>query len=51
MTEATTATNEPKGQVMGGCLCGEVSFSIVGEALAQLLCFCSDCPKISGADA
>jgi hypothetical protein len=50
MTEATIATNGSKGQVMGSCLCGEVSFSIVGEAVAQLLCFCSDCRKISGAD-
>ena len=51
MTETKTATNAPKDQVSGGCLCGEVSFSIVGEAVAQLLCFCPDCRKISGADA
>ena len=42
---------EPKDQVIGSCLCSEVGFSIVGEAVAQLLCFCSDCRKISGADA
>ena len=27
---------EPKDQVIGSCLCSEVGFSIVGEAVAQI---------------
>lgn len=36
--------------VKGGCLCGEVRFSIQGEPLVQLYCYCSDCRKVSGTD-
>ena len=33
----------------GGCLCGEVRYSIAGDPVAQLFCYCTDCVKVSGA--
>jgi hypothetical protein len=36
--------------VTGGCLCGDIRYSIVGQPLAQLYCYCIDCTKISGTD-
>jgi hypothetical protein len=33
----------------GGCLCGEVRYSIAGDPVAQLFYDCSDCVKVSGA--
>ena len=51
MKKEPGTTKEPKDQLTGSCLCGAVSFSIVGDPVAQLLCFCSDCRRISGADA
>jgi hypothetical protein len=49
MKKEPGTTKEPKDQLTGSCLCGAVSFSIVGDPVAQLLCFCSDCRRISGA--
>ncbi|MFK8034748.1 MAG: GFA family protein [Hyphomicrobiales bacterium] len=34
----------------GGCFCGEVRYKISGDAVLQLLCFCSDCLSLSGTD-
>ncbi|KAF1812185.1 hypothetical protein P152DRAFT_458588 [Eremomyces bilateralis CBS 781.70] len=32
----------------GSCLCGKVKISYSGEPVAQALCHCGDCKKISG---
>lgn len=32
----------------GGCLCGNVRYSVEGEPITKALCHCSDCKKISG---
>lgn len=32
----------------GGCLCAKVRFSVAGEPMAQALCHCLDCRKITG---
>ena len=37
--------------VEGGCLCGAIRYSIIGEPVVQLYCYCSDCRKVSGSDA
>ena len=37
-------------RIEGGCLCGAVRYSIVGQPLAQLYCYCTDCRKVSGTD-
>ena len=37
-------------RVTGGCLCGAVRYSIVGEPVVQLFCYCTDCTKVSGTD-
>ena len=37
--------------ILGGCLCGDVRFRVPGEAAFQMLCYCSDCRKVSGSDA
>ena len=34
----------------GGCLCGAVRFSISGEPVVQLFCYCTDCRQVSGTD-
>ena len=36
--------------VEGGCLCGAIRYSISGEPVVQLYCYCSDCRKVSGTD-
>ena len=36
--------------VEGGCLCGAIRYSIIGEPVVQLY-YCSDCRKVSGTDA
>lgn len=37
-----------KSKLTGSCLCGEVSYSIIGEARDIVNCFCSQCRKTSG---
>ncbi len=37
-------------RIEGWCLCGEIRYSIVGQRLAQLYCYCTDCRKVSGTD-
>ena len=32
----------------GGCLCGNIRYTISGEPAAKALCHCLDCRKISG---
>ena len=34
----------------GGCLCGAVRYSVSGEPVVQLYCYCTDCRKVSGTD-
>jgi len=34
--------------VKGGCFCGKVRISYIGEPKAHVLCHCYDCRKISG---
>ena len=34
----------------GGCFCGEIRYQITGEAVLQLMCYCSDCLSTSGTD-
>ena len=36
--------------IQGGCLCGAVRYSIVGEPVFQLYCYCTDCRRVSGTD-
>ncbi len=36
--------------VTGGCLCGDVRFSISGDPVVQLFCYCKDCLRASGTD-
>ena len=36
--------------VKGGCLCGAIRYSISGEPVVQLYCYCRDCTKVSGTD-
>ena len=36
--------------IQGGCLCGAVRYSIVGEPVFQLSCYCRDCRRVSGTD-
>ena len=45
------ATKAPTQPLTGRCLGGAGNFTSVGNPIAQLLCFCSDCRRISGADA
>ena len=37
--------------IEGGCFCGAIRYQVSGEPELQLLCFCSDCRAITGADA
>ena len=37
--------------VKGGCLCGDVQFETPAEPIAQILCHCSHCQVVSGAQA
>ncbi|KAF1977297.1 DUF636 domain protein [Bimuria novae-zelandiae CBS 107.79] len=32
----------------GGCMCGNVRYSVEGEPVGKALCHCADCRKISG---
>ncbi|KAJ3543279.1 hypothetical protein NM208_g3661 [Fusarium decemcellulare] len=32
----------------GSCLCGDIKFTISGDPVAQALCHCLDCRRISG---
>jgi len=32
----------------GGCLCGEISYRVIGEIRGVINCFCSQCRKTSG---
>ncbi len=34
----------------GGCFCGEVRYRTNGDAVFQVLCFCSDCLSMTGTD-
>ena len=36
--------------IQGGRLCGAVRYSIVGEPVFQLYCYCTDCRRVSGTD-
>jgi hypothetical protein len=36
------------GQLDGRCLCGKVSYQCDGEAVATLVCHCTDCQKQTG---
>lgn len=39
-----------KKATTGGCFCGAVRYEVTGDAVIQLLCFCSDCLSITGTD-
>ncbi|KAF1845037.1 uncharacterized protein K460DRAFT_365941 [Cucurbitaria berberidis CBS 394.84] len=32
----------------GSCMCGNVSYEVAGDSVANVLCHCYDCRKISG---
>jgi hypothetical protein len=36
------------GQLDGHCLCGNVSYTCDGDAMATLLCHCTDCQRQTG---
>src|ERR1700752_3467684 len=36
------------GQLDGQCLCGKVTYHCDGEAMATLLCHCTDCQRQTG---
>ena len=36
-------------KIIGGCLCGEIRFSVPTEPILQVLCHCTDCQTVSGA--
>ena len=38
-------------KVNGSCLCGAVAFETTAEPIAQILCHCSHCQVVSGAQA
>ena len=49
-----SAPRSPAGRIMteasvsGGCLCGQVRFTVQGPLREVLLCHCSQCRKMSG---
>ena len=36
-------------KIIGGCLCGDIRFSVPAEPILQVLCHCTDCQTVSGA--
>ncbi len=37
-------------ELLGGCFCGKVRYTITGEPVLQLFCYCKDCRSITGTD-